>query len=130
MTTDGDTQGLRGALSRYFRTNRDRDNDVIVMETNARGRDHLIASHAGQYVTLLGRVQSTTLAGAGSAPVYRVTVNDGTGFVDLVFHGRTHIAGLVPGARLEATGRLIDVRGTQTLSNPKYTLLPHHDDGA
>jgi len=75
-----------------------------------------------QRVTVEGQVelvQSGTTAGRS----LEVHVFDDSGGLRLLFFGRTEIAGLVPGARLRATGRVGEYKGHLALANPRYELL-------
>lgn len=51
-----------------------------------------------------------------------VELYDGTGALSLVWLGRREVAGIVPGARLTATGMVTMVKGRPALYNPAYVL--------
>ena len=49
---------------------------------------------------------------------------DGNGSVNLVWVGRRTIGGIEPGVFLRARGRVTSVRGTPTIFNPAYEIVP------
>ena len=52
-----------------------------------------------------------------------VQLFDDTGGLRLLFFGRTRIAGLEPGNRVRATGRVGEYKGHLALANPYYELV-------
>jgi RecG-like helicase len=73
--------------------------------------------------TVEGRVHSVEIRPAGGSTVLACTVADSTGDLTALFYGRSHIAGIEPGARIRLTGAF-DIRsGTPKMINPTYELL-------
>lgn len=77
-----------------------------------------------QIATVCGAVRSTTLRPKGDVAALVVELYDGSRPVNLVWLGRREIAGICPGARLRATGRVTRHRGDLTIFNPAYEILP------
>ena len=69
-----------------------------------------------------GPLRSVTMKPAESVPTVEAEVYDGSGRVVLVWLGRRHIQGIVPGRVLTATGRVNTVDGRRTIYNPRYSL--------
>jgi RecG-like helicase len=74
-------------------------------------------------VTVLGTVRSMTLRPRAGAPTLEVELYDGTAVVTLVWLGRREIAGISPGRRLRATGRIATNDGRRMIFNPRYELV-------
>jgi hypothetical protein len=55
-----------------------------------------------------GTLRSVTLRPRGGVPALEAELFDGSGTVSLVWLGRRRIAGVDPGRRLKATGRVAD----------------------
>jgi len=76
-----------------------------------------------QNVTIEGRIRIVQV-GTAAGKSLEAQVFDETGGLRLLFFGRTHIPGIVPGARIRARGRVGDYKGHLALANPLYELLP------
>ena len=59
----------------------------------------------------------------GVVPALDVEVWDGTGTLHLVWLGRRRIAGIDPGVKLRATGRVSRHRNLKTIFNPAYEII-------
>ena len=75
-----------------------------------------------------GTLRSVTLRPRGGVPALEAELFDGSGTVSLVWLGRRRIAGVDPGRRVKATGRVADDDGQRVIFNPEYELLA--PDGA
>ncbi|MDT0260581.1 amino acid permease [Jatrophihabitans lederbergiae] len=75
-----------------------------------------------QQVTIEGWVKVVQV-GTVAGKSLEAQVFDDTGGIRLLFFGRTAIAGIVPGARLRASGRIGEYKGHLALANPRYELL-------
>jgi hypothetical protein len=78
-----------------------------------------------QPAAVTGRVTQLTIETVGGTPSLVATISDGTGELDLLFLGRSHIGGMHLGARLSASGMAAAHRGRLTIINPVYQLLPN-----
>jgi RecG-like helicase len=74
--------------------------------------------------TVSGTVRAVTLRPRVNVPALVVDLYDGTRTINLVWLGRRTIAGIVPGTYLRATGRVTYSRGTPTIFNPSYEIVP------
>jgi amino acid transporter len=81
-----------------------------------------------QRVTIEGGIRSVQL-GTTAGRSLEAQLFDDTGGVRLVFMGRTHIPGIVPGAVLRASGLVGQYKGHLALTNPRYELLAHAGRG-
>jgi hypothetical protein len=68
-------------------------------------------------------VRSVTLRPREETPALDVEVWDGTASLHLVWLGRRRIAGIVPGIKISATGRITTRRKVLTMFNPAYEIM-------
>lgn len=73
--------------------------------------------------TVFGTVRALTIRPRAGTPALEADLYDGSGVVTLVFVGRRTIAGIEPGRRLRATGRVTTADGRRLMFNPRYELL-------
>jgi hypothetical protein len=74
--------------------------------------------------TVAGTVRAVTLRPRVNVPALVVDLYDGTRTINLIWLGRRTIAGIVPGTHLRANGRVTYTRGTPTIFNPAYEIVP------
>jgi hypothetical protein len=74
-------------------------------------------------VTVFGTVRSLTIRPRAGTPALEAELYDGSGVVTLVWLGRRTIAGVDPGRKLRATGRITTNEGRRLIFNPRYELL-------
>jgi RecG-like helicase len=79
--------------------------------------------HHRDRVTVAGRVRQVRVQPRAGVATVQVTLTDGTGDIQVVFLGRRHVAGIVPGTCLSAHGVVGEHGGHQEMLNPDYTLL-------
>ncbi len=77
-----------------------------------------------QQVTVTGTLRAVTLRPRAGVPALEAELFDGTDALDVVWLGRRSIAGIEPGRRLVAHGRISHARGRRVLFNPRYELRP------
>ena len=75
-------------------------------------------------VAVQGMIRSAGTVTLGSGPAYHFTLVDGSGELDVLFLGRSHVAGLQPSTRIVAEGTLGSYDGKLALWNPRYTVEP------
>ena len=95
------------------------------IELPAAGEDGALpisAVHLRQEVTIEGRVRMVQV-GTVAGKSLEAHVFDDSGGLRLIFMGRTTIPGIVPGARIRATGRVGEFGGHLGLANPRYELV-------
>jgi CheY-like chemotaxis protein len=90
----------------------------------ARGTVPIADARARQQVTLAGTIRATETVTAGSSPLYRCVLADGTGEADLLFLGRSRVGGLTAGTCCRAEGRATVRRGRLAVWNPRYQAGP------
>ncbi len=73
--------------------------------------------------TVTGRVRQVRVQPRKGVATVEVTLADGTGDVRVVFLGRRHIPGIVPGTYLSAHAVVGERAGRLEMLNPEYTLL-------
>jgi hypothetical protein len=74
--------------------------------------------------SVCGAVRSVTLRPRVNVPALVVELYDGSKTLNLVWLGRRHIGGIVPGAYLTAHGRVTYKHGIPTIFNPAYEIMP------
>jgi amino acid transporter len=79
--------------------------------------------HHRDKVTVAGRVRQVRVQPRNGVATVEVILADGTGDVRVVFLGRRHIPGIVPGTYLSATAVIGERAGHLEMLNPEYTLL-------
>lgn len=79
-----------------------------------------------QVATVCGSVRAVTLRPRVNVPALVVDLYDGSRSLNLVWLGRRTIGGIVPGTFLKAEGRVSYVKGTPTIFNPAYEIVPSH----
>jgi hypothetical protein len=74
-----------------------------------------------------GTVCTTTLRPRSGLPALEVELYDGSGTIRLIWLGRRSLAGVDPGRKLRATGRVSLCDGRPVMFNPRYQLhqRPH-----
>ncbi|MEU1631144.1 OB-fold nucleic acid binding domain-containing protein [Streptomyces sp. NPDC020096] len=80
--------------------------------------------HDRQIVTVTGTLRTVTLRPRAGVPALEAELFDGTAPLDVVWLGRRSIAGIEPGRKIIASGRIAENRGRMVLFNPKYELRP------
>jgi RecG-like helicase len=76
----------------------------------------------GVQATVTGRLRSVVYNPHGDVQTLEAELYDGTASIELVWLGRRRIAGLEPGRRLVARGRVADHDGQPAMYNPWYAL--------
>ena len=74
-------------------------------------------------VTVAGRVRQVRVQPRAGVATLQVILTDGTGDLQVVFLGRRHIAGIVPGSFLSVRGVVGQHAGHMEMLNPDYNLL-------
>lgn len=95
-------------------------------EARRQGSKPLQQCQRREYVKVSGVLRSVTYPSASMRPVVTAQLYDGTASVDLIWQGRRSIAGIEPGRRLVAEGRLCDggpESSGRVIYNPAYRLM-------
>jgi hypothetical protein len=97
-------------------------------QVRAAGATPIVDCSGGSRSTVCGVLKSVSLRPRAGVPALEADLFDGSGQLRLVFLGRRSIAGIEPGRRLTATGR-VNCRDDQAIMfNPRYQLLPSRDE--
>lgn len=78
----------------------------------------------GKSVRVVGRLKSVVYTPSETVPTLEAELFDGSASLDLVWLGRRRIAGVEPGRRVMARGRVGVHNGRLAIYNPWYELLP------
>ena len=116
--------GLRERLHDLAKTPVEHQADSLREQSETAGGDDLTALAPRYPATVCGTVRTVTLPPRRSVPALVAEVWDGNGSVNLVWIGRRTIGGIEPGVFLRASGRVAVVRGTPTIFNPSYEIVP------
>jgi len=117
-----------GALRRLTERLTRSSHDIEAAQLRRESSDLLGVVHIGEArlrtkVTVCGEVRSVTLRPREETPALDVEVWDGTDSLHLVWLGRRRIAGIVPGIKIQATGRITTRRKVMTMFNPAYEII-------
>jgi hypothetical protein len=116
--------GLRERLHHLARTPVEQEADELQAQSFTQGGDDLTALAPRYPACVCGTVRTVTLPPRASVPALVAEVWDGKGSVNLVWIGRRHVGGIEPGTFVRARGRVAVVRGTPTIFNPAYEIVP------
>lgn len=72
--------------------------------------------------TWTGVVTGLAFPGATASPRVTVTIQLAEGFGQIVFLSRRNVECIDIGARIEATGAVIEVKGVPTIYDPEFTV--------
>jgi hypothetical protein len=89
----------------------------------ARGVTAIGSVTAPGQVAVEGRVRVVEIRPVERNSVLAVEINDSTGNLTAMFYGRSHIPGLICGARVRFNGRAGINNGQPVMINPAYELL-------
>jgi hypothetical protein len=84
---------------------------------------HIVDATLRSRATVRGEIRSVTLRPRDETPALDAELWDGTASLHLVWLGRRRIAGIVPGIKIQATGRITQQRSVLTLFNPAYEII-------
>ena len=88
-----------------------------------------IGTVTGGKVTVEGKVRVMEIRPVERNSVLAVEINDSTGNLTAMFYGRSHIPGLICGARVRFTGSARIRGGQPVMINPAYELVSHGEEG-
>lgn len=78
--------------------------------------------HRGADAVVVGRLRAVVYTPSENVPTLEAELFDGTDSILLVWLGRRRIAGIEPGRRLLARGKVGDADGRRVIYNPWYEL--------
>jgi len=86
-----------------------------------------IGAVTGGKVAVEGKVRVVEIRPVERNSVLAVEINDSTGNLTAMFYGRSHIPGLICGARVRLTGSVGLKEGQPVMINPAYELVSLSD---
>lgn len=111
-------------LSRFSSTQEELQSQELQQETAAVGCTPIRQCQDREVVTVTGTLRAVTLRPRAGVPALEAQLFDGSAALDVVWLGRRSIAGIEPGRKIIASGRVALNRGRPVLFNPKYELRP------
>jgi RecG-like helicase len=123
VSRDGKAGVLRRAVRRIAAEDEEIDDAELQEQVESDGATAVAHCSARTVVTVLGTVRSMTLRPRAGTPTLEVELYDGTAVVTLVWLGRREIAGISPGRKLRATGRITSSDARRVIFNPRYELV-------
>jgi hypothetical protein len=121
--SSGGSSGLRRLVDRVTRTTEDLHSDSLRQASTDQGAVHVRDLVPRSLATVVGEIRSVTLRPRADVPALVVELWDGSDTLHLIWLGRRRIPGIVPGIRLQATGRVCRHRQMTTIYNPAYEIL-------
>lgn len=117
--------GKRLSLLQRLTASTDRlDADDLQDEVEVRACCPINETEHGRSVQVVGRLKAVVYTPSETVPTLEAELFDGSDSLDLVWLGRRRIAGIEPGRRVVARGRVGVHNGRQAIYNPWYELLP------
>src|SRR5262245_120920 len=126
--SSGRPGALRRLTTRLTRPSHELEAAELRKESSDLGVVHIGDVQLRTRVTVSGEVRSVTLRPRDETPALDVELWDGSDSLHLVWLGRRRIAGIVPGIKMQATGRVTKQRSVTTIFNPAYEII--HRSGA
>ncbi|MFI9720074.1 OB-fold nucleic acid binding domain-containing protein [Streptomyces sp. NPDC052396] len=118
------TGRFRRMLDRLSSSQEELDDAELQQDAEAVGCTKICDADDRQIVKVTGTLRTVTLRPRAGVPALEAELFDGSAALDVVWLGRRSIAGIEPGRKLIASGRIAMSRGRRTLFNPRYELRP------
>lgn len=115
---------VRKILNRLTSSQGEIEAQELREEIREHGGKPIVTCADREWVTVAGTLRTVTLRPRAGAPALEAELYDGTGTLHLVWLGRRRIAGIEPGRRLVAEGRVAYHEGGPAMYNPRYELRP------
>ncbi|MDX6316331.1 MAG: hypothetical protein QOF84_3595 [Streptomyces sp.] len=122
--SDRPANRFRRMLDRLSSTQEELHSEELQEDTLATGCLPISACNDREIVTVTGTLRAVTLRPRAGVPALEAELFDGSAALDVVWLGRRSIAGIEPGRKIIASGRISMNRGRPVLFNPKYELRP------
>ncbi|MEV5509931.1 OB-fold nucleic acid binding domain-containing protein [Streptomyces orinoci] len=118
------TGRFRRMLDRLSSSQEELDDAELQQQAEAVGCTKICDVDDRQIVKVTGTLRTVTLRPRAGVPALEAELFDGSAALDVVWLGRRSIAGIEPGRKLIASGRVAMSRGRRVLFNPRYELRP------
>ncbi|MEV8535383.1 OB-fold nucleic acid binding domain-containing protein [Streptomyces sp. NPDC051211] len=115
---------FRRMIERLSSTQEELHSAELQEDAEAAGCTRICDCHDRQIVKVTGTLRTVTLRPRAGVPALEAELFDGSAALDVVWLGRRSIAGIEPGRRMIASGRISMSHGRRVLFNPKYELRP------
>jgi hypothetical protein len=122
MATDEGRVSLRRFLQRLTASESEIEAQELRRESAESGGTPARQCQRGQLVSISGRLRTVVYTPRTNLPTLEADLYDGSDVVTLVWLGRRHIAGIVPGRQLTARGRVAIRDDRKVIYNPYYEL--------
>jgi len=114
-----------------------RESDVVAAHTVPRHSGNgaarpgvaMIGTVTGGKITVEGKVRVVEIRPVERNSVLAIEINDSTGNLTAMFYGRSHIPGVICGARVRFTGSARIRGGQPVMINPAYELISLSEEG-
>ncbi|NLU65765.1 OB-fold nucleic acid binding domain-containing protein [Streptomyces sp. HNM0574] len=111
-------------LERLSSSEEDLRSEELRQESDSTGCTRICDCTDRQVARVTGTLRTVTLRPRGGVPTVEAELFDGSASLDVVWLGRRAIAGIEPGRKIIAWGRVATSHGRPVLFNPKYELRP------
>ncbi|MFF3322824.1 OB-fold nucleic acid binding domain-containing protein [Streptomyces sp. NPDC002889] len=115
---------FRRMLDRLSTSQQDIESEELQEDAQASGCTRIAECGDRQIVRVTGTLRTVTLRPRAGVPALEAELFDGSAPLDVVWLGRRSIAGIEPGRKMIASGRISMSHGRRVLFNPKYELRP------
>lgn len=115
---------FRRFLERLSSSEEDLRSAELREDAETTGCTRIVDCSDRQVVRVTGTLRTVTLRPRAGVPTLEAELFDGSAALDVVWLGRRAIAGIEPGRKVIAWGRVASHRGRPVLFNPKYELRP------
>lgn len=115
---------IRRIFDRLASSQEDLHSEELLKDTAKVGCTPIRDCRDREVVTVTGTLRTVTLRPRAGVPALEAELYDGSAPLDVVWLGRRSIAGIEPGRKIIASGRIALNRGRPVLFNPKYELRP------
>jgi RecJ-like exonuclease len=104
------------------------DAEELREEVERQSCSHVGDVERGERATVTGRLRHVVYTPTETVPTLEAELFDGSAAIDLVWLGRRRIAGIEPGRRIKASGRVGVHDGRLAIYNPWYELMAPPSD--
>lgn len=111
-------------LDRISSSEEDLREEELRQDADSKGCTRIGNCNDRQIARVTGTLRTVTLRPRAGVPTLEAELFDGSAALELVWLGRRAIAGIEPGRRLIAWGRIAHHHGRPVMFNPKYELRP------
>lgn len=115
---------FRRLFSRLTSSSEELEAEELRQQSTVSGCTAIARAGDREVVTVTGTLRTVTLRPRAGVPALEAELFDGSEALDVVWLGRRSIAGIEPGRKIMATGRISQARGRRVLFNPRYELRP------